>query len=362
MSTAPATIAPDAPATAPSFAQHLLTIADHGALCLAISLGHRSGLFDVMGGLRAPATSDEIAAAAGLDPRYVREWLAAVTAGGIVELQEDRVRYLLPDEHAAVLTRRADPGNLAVLMQWIPLLGGVEDRVLECFHEGGGLPYDAYPRFHEVMAELSGQTVVSALFDAILPLSPELPGRLRDGIDVLDVGCGQGRAVLAMASEFPSSRFHGLDISSDAIARARREAEEMGLRNVRFSVADAALMEEVAAYELITAFDAIHDQARPRTVLANIRRALRPDGLFLMQDIATHTEVADNLQHPLGAFLYTLSFTHCMSVSLAQGGAGLGTCWGRRQARELLEDAGFREPELHSLPHDILNDFYLVRP
>jgi SAM-dependent methyltransferase len=362
MSSAAATRPRATPASSSDFARHLLTVADHGALCLAISLGHRSGLFDTMAGLRASATADEIAEGAGLDARYVREWLAAVAAGGIVELDADGGRYRLPEEHAALLSRRAAPGNLAVLMQWIPLMGGVEDRVLECFREGGGLPYEAYPRFHEVMAELSGQTVVSALFDAILPLDPELPSRLRNGIDVLDVGCGRGRAVLAMASEFPSSRFHGLDISPEAIARARDEADEMALRNVRFSVADAALLHEDDAYDLVTAFDAIHDQARPDAVLANILRALRPDGLFLMQDIATHSDVADNLGHPLGAFLYTLSFTHCMSVSLAQGGAGLGACWGRRQARDLLLGAGFGEPELHTLPHDVLNDFYLVRP
>jgi len=362
MSSSAPTLPTAAAAASSDFARHLLTVADHGALCLAISLGHRTGLFDVLAGYRASATPDQLAEAAGLDVRYVREWLAAVTAGGIVELDPDGERYRLPEAHAAVLSRRASPGNLAVLMQWIPLLGGVEDRVLACFREGGGLPYEAYPRFHEVMAELSGQTVVSALFDAILPLDPTLPSRLRNGIDVLDVGCGRGRAVLAMASEFPSSRFHGLDISPEAIDRAREEADEMALRNVRFTVADAALLEEEGAYDLVTAFDAIHDQARPETVLANIRRTLRPDGLFLMQDIATHSDVADNLDHPLGAFLYTLSFTHCMSVSLAQGGAGLGTCWGRRRARDLLLDAGFGEPELHALPHDVLNDFYLVRP
>jgi 2-polyprenyl-3-methyl-5-hydroxy-6-metoxy-1,4-benzoquinol methylase len=248
------------------------------------------------------------------------------------------------------------------MMQWIPLIAGVEDRLLGCFREGGGLGYEAYPRFQETMAELSGQTVVAALFDAILPLDPELVPRLRFGLDLLDVGCGQGRAVLAMASEFPSSRFHGLDISHEAVTRARAEAQEMGLHNARFSVADAALLDAPASYDVVTAFDAIHDQAHPERVLSNIRRALRPGGLFLMQDIATHSDLAGNLDHPLGPFLYTLSFGHCLSVSLAQGGAGLGTCWGRGRAEALLREAGFTQMERHALPHDILNDFYLLRP
>lgn len=358
----PPPIRREAPPGDPELAPRLLEIANAGALCFAISIGHRAGLFDALARLRHGGTADEIAAEAGLDPRYVREWLGAVAAGGLVELLQEGPTYHLPESHAALLTGRGAPGNMAAMMRWIPLLARVEDRLLECFQEGGGLGYEEYPRFQETMAELSGQTVVAALFDAILPLEPELTHRLRFGIDVLDVGCGQGRAILAMASEFPSSRFHGLDISREAIDKARSEAREMGLHNARFTVADAALLDEPASRDLVTAFDAIHDQARPQRVLSNIRKSLRPDGLFLMQDIATHSDVARNLDHPLGAFLYTLSFGHCMSVSLSQGGAGLGTCWGRSEARRLLEAAGFSTIERHTLPHDILNDFYLVRP
>lgn len=350
------------PSSAEGLASRLLEIANAGALCLAISVGHRAGLFDALARLRNGGTADEIAREAELDPRYVQEWLGALAAGGLVEIRGEDGTYHLPKGYAELLTWRGASANLAVVMRWIPLLSRVEDRLLGCFREGGGLGYEEYPGFQETMAELSGQTVVAALFDAILPLEPELAPRLRHGLDVLDVGCGQGRAVLAMASEFPSSSFHGIDISRQAIERARAEAREMGLHNARFTVADAALLEDPACFDLVTAFDAIHDQAHPDRVLANIRRSLRPDGLFLMQDIATHSDVADNLDHPLGPFLYTLSFGHCMSVSLSQGGAGLGTCWGRRQARTLLEAAGFSGIERHTLPHDILNDFYLIRP
>lgn len=353
---------PTPPSPQESLAPRLLEIANAGALCFAISIGHRAGLFEALARLRNGGTSEEIAVEAGLDPRYVEEWLGAVAAGGLVELRGEEGTYHLPKGYAELLTWRGATGNLSVIMQWIPLLCRVEDRLLGCFREGGGLGYDEYPRFQETMAELSGQTVVAALFDAILPLDPGLLPGLRFGLDVLDVGCGQGRAVLAMASEFPSSRFHGIDISREAIERARRDAREMGLLNARFSVADAALLDEPESFDLVTAFDAIHDQAHPARVLTNIRRALRPDGLFLMQDIATHSDVEGNLDHPLGSFLYTLSFGHCMSVSLAQGGAGLGTCWGRAKARTLLDEAGFSRVERHTLPHDILNDFYLIRP
>lgn len=354
---------PPVPAGEPAgLAPRLLEIANAGALCLAISIGHRAGLFDALARLEGGGTVDEVAREAELDPRYVGEWLGAMASGGLVEVVPEAETYRLPGEHARFLSRRGAPGNLAVMMQWIPLIAGVEERLLACFREGGGLGYDAYPRVREVVAELSGQTVVAALFDTILPLDPELVPRLRCGVDVLDVGCGRGRAILAMASEFPSSRFHGLDISHDAVHRARAEAREMGLHNARFSVADAALLDAPAAYDVVTAFDAIHDQAEPERVLANIRRALRPGGLFLMQEIATHSDVADSLDHPLGPFLYTLSFGHSLSVSLARGGSGLGACRGRRRVEALLRAAGFTQMERHGLPNDVLNDLYLMRP
>ncbi|HSG50336.1 MAG TPA: class I SAM-dependent methyltransferase [Longimicrobiales bacterium] len=342
-----------------AFRERLLEVANHGALALALSVGHRTGLLDALGEIPA-GTSREIAERAGLNERYVREWLAALAAGRIVEFDAPTDRYRLPPAHAALLTRRASPHNMAVVMQWIPVLAQVEDRLVESFRRGGGVHYHEYARFHDVMAEMSGETVVAAIFDGILPLAPGVTERLREGIDVLDAGCGQGRALMAMASEFPNSRFRGYDLSADAVAAARTAAREMGLRNVTFLAADLSLMQDEEAYDLVTAFDCIHDQARPDTVLSNIHRALRPGGCFLMQDIATHSALQENLSHPLAPLLYTLSFGHCMSVSLAQGGAGLGTCWGRELAEEMLARAGFSRVRVHRLPHDILNFFYVM--
>lgn len=344
-----------------AFADRLLRILNDGAVGIGLSVGHRTGLFDTMARLPA-STSVAIAAAAALDERYVREWLGAMVTAGIVEYEATGARYRLPVEHAALLTRRASPNNLAVTAQWLAVLAGVEDEIVTCFREGGGVPYESFGRFHDVMAEESGQTVVSALFDHILPLAPGLIDRLRLGIEVLDVGCGRGRALLAMASEYPNSRFRGYDLSTGAVEAAAAEASEMGLRNVHFSPIDAARMPDVGQLDLITAFDIVHDQAQPDVVLANMRRALRPDGLLLMQDISTHTPLEDNVHHPLGPFLYTISYTHCMTVSLAQGGAGLGTCWGRELAETMLREAGFGDVSVHTLPHDIQNFFYVARP
>jgi SAM-dependent methyltransferase len=344
---------------ADAFAERMLGVLNNGALAIMISLGHRTGLFDAMAEM-APAESHEIAARAGLNERYAREWLGAMVTGGIVHYEPKDGTYRLPAEHAACMTRSAAPNNVAAFAQYIPQLGSVEDRILECFHNGGGVPYEAFVRFHDIMAEDSGQTVLPALLDSILPLVPGLTERLEAGIDVLDVGCGSGLALALMAETFPNSRFVGYDFSEEGIGRAGAEANRRGLANLRFEVKDAATLDEVSAYDLIATFDAVHDQARPATVLRNIYKALRPNGVYLMQDIAGSSHVHNNLDHPMGPLLYTVSCMHCMTVSLAQGGDGLGAMWGEEKACEMLAEAGFESVQVERLPHDVQNSYYVV--
>ena len=347
-------------AKADAFAGRLMEMFNGSGLAMMISLGHRTGLFDAMS-RRPRLTSDGLAREAGLSERYVREWLGAMTCGRIVEHDTDAGTYHLPAEHAAWLTRSAAPNNLAAIMQWVAVLGGVESRVADAFRHGEGVPYSAYERFNEVMSEESGQSVVAGLDEHILPLVEGLKDRLADGIDVLDVGCGRGRALMHMAARYPNSRFVGYDMLDEAIADARIEARRRRLKNVRFERVDAAAMEDEAAFDLITTFDAVHDQARPAEVLANIRRALRPGGVYLCQEIKGESDHAGNIEHPLGPFLYTISTMHCMSVSLANGGPGLGAMWGRRMCRQMLDEAGFDDVEMNELAHDVQNDWYVCR-
>jgi 2-polyprenyl-3-methyl-5-hydroxy-6-metoxy-1,4-benzoquinol methylase len=343
---------------ADAFGDRMLGTLNSGALSLMISVGHRTGLFDTIRGM-APSTSTQIAEAAGLNERYVREWLGAMLTGGIVECDSQGRLFSLPAEHAVWLTREAAPDNIAAFAQYIPLLGTVEDRIIDCFKQGGGVPYSAYKRFHQVMAEDSGQTVIPALIDQILPLVPGLVESLQGGINVLDAGCGSGRALNLMARNFPESRFTGYDLCEEAILAGKTEAERLGLANVRFEQEDLTTFEMPTQYDLITAFDAIHDQARPDNVLAAIAKALKPDGTFLMQDIAASSHMHKNCDHPAGPLLYTISCMHCMTVSLAQNGAGLGAMWGEEKAREMLQAAGFSRIDVKKLPHDFQNSYFI---
>jgi 2-polyprenyl-3-methyl-5-hydroxy-6-metoxy-1,4-benzoquinol methylase len=342
------------------FAERLLTALNTGALCLMISIGHRTGLFDTMSRI-APGTSNAIAARAGLNERYVREWLGAMVTSGIVAYEPDSKRYSLPAEHAAFLTRAAAADNMAVFSQYIGVLGGVEDDIVACFRNGGGVPYERYGRFHDVMAEDSGQSVLSSLESHILPLVPGLVERLERGIDVLDLGCGRGLILARLARLYPRSRFVGIDLSEEAIAFARDHVGD--LANVQFIAQDLSDFDQRAkpeSFDFITTFDAIHDQGQPLKVLKGIRRALKSDGVYLMQDISGTGHVHKDIDHPLGTLLYTVSCMHCMTVSLAQGGEGVGAMWGEEMTREYLANAGFGSVATKKLAHDIQNNWYIV--
>jgi 2-polyprenyl-3-methyl-5-hydroxy-6-metoxy-1,4-benzoquinol methylase len=363
---APASAGPSAaaldPARAEAFANRLLGALNGAALSLMASIGHRTGLFDVLREL-APSTSREIAGRAGLQERYVREWLGAMVTGRVVEYDPAAGTYWLPPEHAAVLTRAAGADNMTVFAQYVAVLGAVEDDVVECFRAGGGVPYGRYRRFHEVMAEDSALSVLSSLEPHVLPLVPGLTDRLAGGIRVLDAGCGRGGIVARLAARYPRSRFVGVDLSEEAIAFARARAAREGLANVEFSVADLTDFDRTAApeaFDLVTTFDAIHDQAQPLRVLRGIHRTLKADGVYLMQDVNGTSRLERDVEHPLGPLAYTISCMHCMTVSLAQGGEGVGAMWGEERTREYLSRAGFRSITTHRLPHDILNNWYVV--
>ena len=347
-------------AAAEAFAERIMDTVNGAAVTVMISLGHRCGLFDTLASL-PPATSEKIAATAELSERYVREWLAAMVTGGVVHYDVKRRTYHLPAEHAACLTRGAPLGNLAVAANVIPVVGAVHDRIVACFESGEGTRYEDYPCFHQMMAEDSDQTVVAQLFDLILPLAPELPGRLVEGIDVLDAGCGSGRALLAMAERFPNSRFTGYDLCADAIASASKAAKAAGVTNLRFEQRDLTGFDERESYDLVTTFDAVHDQKDPQGLLHGLYGSLRPGGVYLMQDIGGSAHLEKNLDFPMAAFLYTASCMHCMPVSIGQGGAGLGTMWGWETAEAMRKQSGFGQPERHTFAHDPLNVWFVSR-
>lgn len=346
-------------AKAEAFAGRMMALLNDAFLGMLVSIGHQTRLFDTMAEMPA-ASSDAIAQATGLQERYVREWLGGMVVARIVSYDPATKTYVLPREHAAFLTRSAGANNFAFFTQYIRLLSAVEGDVIRACREGGGVGYEKYPDFQRLQAEESAALYDTALVEAILPLADGVVERLRSGIDVIDLGTGGGHAVNVMARAFPNSRFIGVDFSAEGIEVARAEAASWKLPNARFEVADiaAGLPGE---FDLVTAFDVIHDLAKPKVVLANISRALRPEGVILMMDMAASSHLEENLDHPFGPALFAVSVMHCMTVSLAQGGEGLGTMWGEQMAQEYLKGAGFSNVQVHHLEHDPFHAFYVAR-
>lgn len=347
------------PADPQEVAARVIGIVNDGAICLLTSLGAELGLFNTLAELPA-ATSEQIADAAGLDERYVREWLGGMVTAGFVEYVPGEATYNICPDHAPFLT---GPGvdNLARTTRYLTLLGAVAPKVVEKFRTGGGLSYEDYPGFHELQAQESAAVNDASLIDTIIPLTGEVE-RLHAGIDVADFGCGSGHAINLLAREYPASRFVGYDFSEEAVDAGRREAEAWGLTNASFVTQDVATLEVEAAYDLVTAFDTIHDQAQPAVVLERIRHATRPGGTFLMVDINASSNLEENIDLPWASLLYMFSTTHCMSVSLGQGGAGLGTVWGRQTAEQMVREAGFTQVTQYDLEEDPFNVYFVAHP
>lgn len=340
------------------FARKLFGWYTSGVITLMVDLGHRTGLFEALS--KGSGTSEDLASRSGLQERYVREWLGAMTTAGIVEYEATARRYTLPAEHAACLTGTSSR-NLGAGSQVLPLLAKHVAAVARCFREGGGVSYAEFRPDFTAYQDASWRLLYDGLLiKTWLPLASGLPERLRAGIQVADVGCGTGHAVNLMAREFPKSTFVGYDLSVEAIERGRAEARTMDLSNARFEVLDATTLPPEPKLDLITTFDSVHDQRDPATALQRIAAALGADGTYLMMEPRASSNLEDNVANPFAPYLYGISVLHCMTVSLAAGGAGLGTAWGEQLARRMLMEAGFTSITVVEAPGP-QNNLYICR-
>jgi len=341
-----------------TFAERMVNIYTGSMLTNMLDIGYRTGLLEAAA--RGPATSAELAARAGLDERYVREWLGSMATGGIFTYETEGKIYTLPEDRIAVLTgdRAANVAPVSGIMnhfvKHVP-------KLVEAFRRGGGVPYkDYWPEFTCFSSDVWRRIFDEKLADGFLGAVPGLNGRLTAGIEVLDIGCGDGHAVNVMAEAFPASRFRGYDITAAGLADATVEAERMGLENTRFERVDVTALSNEPKFDVVTAFDSIHDQFAPDVVLHGIREALADDGIFVMVDFKFSSDIANNLDNRFAPIHYGISVMHCMTVSLAQGGAGLGTVWGIEKACEMLAEAGFGDVEVVDSPRP-QNCIYICR-
>ncbi len=331
----------DLQAQTQAFTAQLFGWVNGAGAALLVDVAHRTGLLEAAA--KGPGTSAELAARAGLSERHVRELLDGLTAAGVFTYEPGERRYTLPAAHAVCLTGTG-PTNFASATAAVGFGGRYVERVVDTVRNGGGIPYAAYrPEFTEHMDQLMRRVYDALLLDGYVPAVAGLAERLQAGARVADLGCGTGHVINLLAGAYPQSSFVGYDLDDDALQRARTEADQLGLTNASFERVDVVELPVAPALDVILAFDAIHDQADPAGVLARARDALAPDGLFVMIDVYLSSNVEDNVGHPMGPWLYTASLFHCLQVSLARQGAGLGTCWGWQTASRMLGEAGFSD-------------------
>lgn len=339
------------------FACHLSSLYQGALLTYLIDIAHRTGLFTAAA--HGPATSVQLSARAGLSERYVREWLGAMVTGGVMDFDPASQTYTLPTEHTLLLT---GPSSMAPLAQTITPLAKHVHQVARAFRDGGGVPDADYrPEFTDALDVVLRSAYDQFLISAYLPLAPGLTKRLTAGARVADVACGTGHALVLLARTYPASNFVGYDLDDGAIARARAEASGAGLGNLRFETRDAARLTVQQPYDVVFVFTALHDQVDPAGVLERIYAALTGGGVLFMKEPRAGDGLEANLNNPFAAVLYGLSTLYCLPVSLAHGGAGIGTVFGEQLARELLADAGFVETVVHNAPGDPTDAIYISR-
>lgn len=341
-----------------TFPEKLRDIYTGSVLTNLIDIGYQVGLFEAS--KAGPATSEELAGRAVLHERYVREWLGAMVTSGIYDYDPATGEYSLPEDHAEYLTGNTSK-NFCPTSRILNHFGTHLPKLIRSFREGGGVPYEDFrPEFTSCMDDSWRRIYDEQLIEGFIGAVEGVTPRLQKGIRVLDIGCGTGHAGNVLAAAYPQSTFFGYDFADDAIEQAISEASRMKLSNSHFQCRDVTRLPESEAFDLILAFDAVHDQRDPVAVLKSVHDALAPDGTFLMIDFKFHTEVHKNIGNPMAALYYGTSLMHCTTVSLAAGGPGLGAVWGIEQATKMLHEAGFADVTVIDAPRP-QNCIYVCR-
>jgi 2-polyprenyl-3-methyl-5-hydroxy-6-metoxy-1,4-benzoquinol methylase len=308
-----------------------------GALELqSIYVGRRLGLYEQ---LRSARSVDDLADAAGIHPRYAREWLEQQAVAGLVSV-DDGGRFFLDDAQQAVLAEPLDPYHVAPLADMVAGGGQVMDRVVDAYRTGGGVPYADYGQ-----AFRDGQGGINrpAFHHDLATWVAEAPGvadRLRAGGRVADLGCGTGWSTISMAKAFPDAEVVGYDADAASIADAVGNAAGAGVA-VEFRAVDAAEMGDEGPFDLVLLLEVLHDLAHPVELLGHARRALGDGGAVLVAD----EKVADRFRpdgDELERMMYGWSVGYCLPASMAEeGSAALGTVLRESTVRDLAGEAGF---------------------
>jgi 2-polyprenyl-3-methyl-5-hydroxy-6-metoxy-1,4-benzoquinol methylase len=346
---------PSVPTTEDALTTRLLQSTIHALEIFSVYLGKELGLYAALSS-GARVTPSELARAAGIAPRYAREWLEQQSVAGLLRVESatapaDERRYWLPAEHFNVLVNEDHAAHLAPLAQMVAGIGGVLEQVARAYRTGGGVPYALFgPAFRQGQSGINRPAFLADLVERWIPALPDLHARLTTTrLRVADVGCGAGWSTIAMARAYPGSEIVGFDADPSSIADARANAAAKAVA-VRFETADASEIANEDPFDLVVVLEALHDMSQPVEVLRTLRGVLAPNGTLLIAD----EKVADHFHAPadeLERLMYGWSIVHCLPVSLAETpSAAIGTVIRSDIIRQLAHEAGFARVDV--LPVD----------
>jgi 2-polyprenyl-3-methyl-5-hydroxy-6-metoxy-1,4-benzoquinol methylase len=303
-------------------------------------IGDRLGIFRALAE-HGPVTSAGLAEQTGLRERYIREWLAAMAASGYITYRPQDATFSMTPEQILVLVTRNPLNGAGEFVYAIACIRQLP-KLMDAFRDGGGVAFAEFgPEIVEAIERLFAPGYELFVAHEWIPAVPELHTKLKQGAEVAEVGCGAGQALIPVALAFPRSRFTGYEIDATSIERARIKAKEAGVSGrVSFEQVPAEEIPDAHRYDLIMAFNCIHDMSNPRGALRGMLRGLKPDGAALWSEARVSDRLEENLNR-MGRMLYGASVMHCMTVSLADGGEGLGNVVGPETARAMADEAGF---------------------
>lgn len=314
-------------------------VGDLGAAISAvlISIGDELGLYRELA--KGPMTAAELAQRTGTNERYIREWLANQAAGGYAEYDGGSGRYSLNQEQALCLADPNGPVDLPGAYSIVQDLFHVRQRALENFRTGNGMEWgEHHPCLFQGTERFFRAGYNANLLSAWLPALDGVVDKLTRGARAADVGCGHGASTVLMAKAFPQSQFIGIDYHDASIETARRRADEAGVSNARFEVADATSY-DTRDLDFIAFFDCLHDMSDPAGAARHAREALKPDGNCMIVEPFAGDRIEDNL-NPVGRVYYGASSLVCVPVSLARHGPALGAQAGEARLREIVVNQG----------------------
>lgn len=337
-----------------------------GALdMLHVYLGDRLGLYQAMAS-GEPFTADTLAVRAGINERYAQEWLDHEAVSGTLDVRAghgERREYVLPEEHAEVLTDETSLAYLSPVALGVVGVARTMPLIIEAFRSGTGIPYEAYGAdLRDAISRGNRPMFTHLLASDWFPQVPGLVERLTADppARVADFGCGVGWSTIAMARAYPNAEVHGLDLDSASIAEAKLNAEAEGVAGrIAFEQRDAADPNLAGSFDLVCAFETIHDMCDPVNALKAMRSLRAEGGTVLVVDervADTFTVEVEDGERFQGGW----SAVHCLPVSMLEPpAAGTGTIMRAPTLRKYAQGAGFSDIDVLPIENELWR-FYLL--